>query len=155
MEKLDWVWRSWRMSNFPVTEKARGSFEQLTRYAFVGIVSNLFGYLVYLLITYFWATPKITMTLLYGVGAAIGYIGNRNLTFAHKGSLLGSGVRYFMAHCFGYCINLALLIIFVDKFGYAHQWVQAIAIFVVAGFLFLAFKYFVFTDPNASNAGKL
>ncbi len=139
------------MSNLPVAEKSKGSFKQLTRYTLVGIVSNLFGYLVYLLVTYLGATPKLTMTLLYGVGAAIGYIGNRNLAFAHKGNLLGSGVRYFMAHSFGYFINLALLSIFVDQLGYAHQWVQAIAIFVVAGFLFLAFKYFVFTDPNASN----
>jgi putative flippase GtrA len=138
-----------------MAQKTQGSFKQLARYAFVGIVSNLAGYLVYLLVTYLGATPKITMTLLYGVGATIGYIGNRNFTFSHKGSLLGSSVRYFIAHFFGYFINLVILIIFVDKFGYAHQWVQAIAIFVVAGFLFLAFRYFVFTDPNASNVGKL
>lgn len=138
-----------------MAEKTRGSFAQLTRYAFVGIVSNLAGYLIYLLVTYLGATPKLTMTLLYGIGATIGYIGNRNLTFAHKGSLLASGVRYFMAHCFGYCINLAILIIFVDKLGYVHQWVQAIAIFVVAGFLFIAFKFFVFTDLNASTVDRL
>lgn len=143
------------MSNLPAAEKTRGSFAQLTRYAFVGIVSNLAGYLVYLLVTYLGATPKLTMTLLYGAGAAIGYVGNRKLTFAHKGSLLGSGIRYFMAHCFGYCINLAILIIFIDKFGYAHQWVQAIAIFVVAGFLFIALRLFVFTDMNASNVDRL
>lgn len=143
------------MSNLPVTEKTRDSFAQLTRYAFVGIVSNVAGYLVYLLVTYLGTTPKLTMTLLYGVGAAIGYIGNRNLTFAHKGSLLGSGVRYFMAHCFGYCINLAILIIFVDNFGYVHQWVQATAIFLVAGYLFFALKYFVFTDLNPSNVDRL
>lgn len=143
------------MSNLPMAQKTQGSFKQLARYAFVGIVSNLAGYLVYLLVTYLGATPKITMTLLYGVGATIGYIGNRNFTFSHKGSLLGSSVRYFIAHFFGYFINLVILIIFVDKFGYAHQWVQAIAIFVVAGFLFLASRYFVFTDPNASNVGKL
>lgn len=136
------------MSNFHVTKTTGGSFTQLSRYAFVGMVSNLSGYLVYLLITYFGATPKITMTLLYGVGAAIGYIGNRNFTFGHKGSLLGSSIRYFIAHFLGYFINLVALIIFVDKFGYAHQWVQAVAIFVVAGFLFIAFKFFVFTNLN-------
>lgn len=143
------------MSNLPVANKIRDSFKQLTRYAFVGIVNNLAGYLIYLLVTYLGATPKLTMTLLYGVGAAIGFIGNRTLTFAHKGNLLGSGVRYFIAHCFGYCINFAILIIFVDKLGYVHQWVQAIAIFFVAGFLFIAFKFFVFSDLNASNVGRL
>lgn len=148
-------WRFWHVSNLPVAEKTQGSFKQLTRYAFVGIVSNLAGYLVYFLITYLGATPKITMTLLYGVGAAIGYVGNRNFTFAHKGNFLGTGVRYFIAHFFGYFINLIILIIFVDQFGYAHQWVQAVAIFVVAGFLFIAFKFFVFTNLNALNVDRL
>ena len=74
------------MSNLPVAEKYKGSFKKLTRYAFVDIVSNLAGYLVYFLVTYLGATPKITMTLLYGVGATIG---DRNFTFPHKGSLLG------------------------------------------------------------------
>ena len=134
------------MGNFPLADKVQGSFKQLTRYAFIGIVNNLALYLVYLLITYLVGAPKITMTLLYGVAAATGYIGNRNFTFAHKGSLIGSGVRYFIAHFFGYFINLAILIIFVDQFGYAHQWVQAVAIFVVASFLFIAFKFFVFRD---------
>jgi putative flippase GtrA len=143
------------MSNLPETEKIRGSFAQLIRYTFVGVVSNLAGYLVYLLITYLGGTPKITMTLLYGVGAAIGYIGNRNFTFAHKGSLLGSGIRYFIAHLFGYFINLIILIIFVDQFRYAHQLVQAVAIFVVAGFLFIAFKFFVFTNLKVFNVDKL
>lgn len=149
------VWRFWLMINLPAAERTRGSLSQLTRYAFIGIVSNLAGYLAYLLITYLGVAPKSAMTLLYGVSAAIGYVGNRNLTFAHEGSLLGSGIRYFGAHCFGYCINLALLIIFVDKFGYAHQLVQAIAIFVVAGFLFTAFKFFVFQDRKAPNLGNL
>ena len=53
------------MSNVPVAEKTQGSLAQLTRYALVGIVSNLAGYLVYLLVTYLGVTPKITMTLLY------------------------------------------------------------------------------------------
>jgi len=133
-----------------MAEKNKVSFKQLTRYALVGIVSNFAGYLVYLLITYLGATPKITMTFLYGVGATIGYIGNRNFTFAHKGSLLGSGVRYVIAHFFGYFINLVILIIFADHFGYAHQWVQAVAIFLVAGFLFITFKFFVFMNPKLS-----
>jgi putative flippase GtrA len=116
---------------------------QLARYGLVGLASNLSGYLVYVLITYWGSEPKRTMTLLYIVGASIGYFGNRQWTFAHKGGL-GAGGRYLIAHLLGYLINLLLLLTFVDRLGYSHQWVQAVAIFVVAGFLFLAFKYFVF-----------
>lgn len=143
------------MINLLRSEKAQDSLKQLARYAFVGIITNLSGYLVYLLAIYLGATPKITMTVLYGAGAAIGYIGNRNFTFTHKGNLLGSGVRYSIAHFFGYSLNLIILIVFVDKLGYAHQWVQAIAIFIVAGFLFTTFKFFVFQKPNALDAERL
>ena len=120
------------------------SATQLFRYGLVGIVSNLAGYSFFLLITYFGIEPKIAMTLLYIVGATIGFIGNRRWAFAHKGALLGSGVRYFIAHLLGYMINLFILLTFVDRLGYSHQRVQAVAIFAVAGFLFVAFKYFVF-----------
>jgi len=130
------------------------SIAQFFRYALVGLTSNFIGYLVYLLITYIGATPTITMTLLYTIGAAVGFIGNRQVTFVHEGSVLGAGVRYIIAHCFGYIINLIILIVMVEKLGYPHQWVQAIAILVVAAFLFLIFKFFVFTQPTASLKGK-
>jgi putative flippase GtrA len=137
------------VDNLLVAKKKRNSLSQLFYYALVGIVSNFVGYMAYLSLTYLGTTPKITMTFLYAVGAAIGYIGNRNLTFEHKGNHLGSGIRYIMAHLVGYSINFTLLFVFVDRFGYAHQLVQGVAIFVVAAFLFAAFKFFVFTDLSA------
>ena len=51
-------------------------------------------------------------------------------------------------HFFGYLINLAILIVMVDKLGYVHQWVQAFAIFVAVGFLLFTFKVFVFGEVN-------
>jgi putative flippase GtrA len=132
--------------------KTRESVTQLFRYAFVGLLSNVAGYLVYLAFTYLGGTPKVTMTLLYGVGAAAGFFGNRSLTFEYQGSIMGAGTRYVIAHCIGYLLNLSILIVFVDKLGYAHQWVQAIAIFVVAAFLFLALKVFVF--PVSRESGR-
>ena len=117
---------------------------QLFRYGMVGISTNLALYLLYLMITYLGIEPKSAMTLVYIAGVILGYIGHRNWTFGHKGAMLGSGARYFIAHLIGYLINFLILLTFVDKLGYAHQWVQAAAIIVVAMFLFLAFRYFVF-----------
>ena len=127
---------------------------QLFRYGLVGVASNAGAYAAYLLITYLGAAPKTTMTLVYGVGAAIGFFWNRKLTFGHQGRLLGAGLRYIVVHCFGYLINLFILIVMVDKLGYTHQLVQAFAILVVAAFLFLAFKFFVYTNKNVSNTGE-
>lgn len=135
-------------SSFGGTENKR-SVGQLIRYGLVGVASNLSGYLVYLLVTKWGFDPKKTMTLLYVVGATIGFMGNRQWAFAHKGALLSSGWRYISAHLIGYLINLSLLLVLVDSLGYQHQWVQAMAIVVVAVFLFFAFKYFVF--PKGKN----
>lgn len=122
---------------------------QLVRYGLVGAASNAILYGIYLLITYFGVEPKRAMTILYIVGALMGFFGHRKWTFTHQGAMLGSGARYFIAHCLGYLLNFLLLLIFVDKLGYPHQWVQASAIFVVAGFLFVVFRYFVF--PKSQN----
>ena len=129
----------------------RKSVTQLYRYAIVGIMTNFTGYMLYLLATYLGGTPKITMSIIYGVAATASFFGNRKLTFEHKGSFLGTGIRFIIAHCFGYVINLVTLIVLADKLGYAHQLAQVIAIFFVASFLFLVFKFFVFRDWNVSN----
>ena len=132
------------MSNLIVATEAHISAKQFFRYGMVGLASNLAGYLLFLLITYWSVEPKIAMTLLYVVGATIGFIGNRQWAFAHRGALSEVASRYVAAHLLGYLINFLILLTFVDRLGYSHQWVQAGAIFVVAGFLFVAFKYFVF-----------
>jgi putative flippase GtrA len=153
MEKPVSVLRCWPVVDVSSNKTADSSLQQLLRYSLVGIAINLAGYLVYLLITFFGLPPKITMTFLYFIGATAGFWGNRQLTFMHHGSLLGSGVRYIVAHIFGYLINLTILVMFVDRLGFAHQWVQAVAIFVVAAYLFVAFKFFVFAE-SSSPAGN-
>lgn len=120
------------------------TIEQLFRYAIVGIATNAAGFLVYLLVTHFGVPPKAAMTVLYAVGATAGFFGNSKLTFSYKGGMVASGIRYFMTHFIGYLMNLTIFVVFVDKLGYPHQLVQAIAVFAVAAFLFVAFKLFVF-----------
>lgn len=51
----------------------RKTFRQLFSYALIGILTNVLGYAFYLLLTYLWDAPKITMTALYFVGASIGF----------------------------------------------------------------------------------
>lgn len=119
---------------------------QLIRYGLVGVVSNLAIYFVYLLITYLGVEPKKAMTFVYIFGASIGFIGNRKWTFAHRGNSSSAALRYVLAHLFGYLLNLLILVTFVDLLGYTHQWIQAAAIIIVAGFLFIEFKYFVFRE---------
>jgi putative flippase GtrA len=118
---------------------------QLIRYAVIGTASNLIGYLVYLLLTFFLVGPKIAMTLVYLTGATVGYFGNRQWTFTHTGKSLLTLIKYIVAHALGYTINFILLYVFVDRLSYPHQAVQFVAICVVAGVLFLVYKKLVFS----------
>ncbi len=81
------------MDDSPLGIKNRRSITQLIRFSLVSIMVNLVGYMVYLLITYLGGTPKITMTLLYGVSVTVSFFGNSKLVFTHKGNQLGAGVR--------------------------------------------------------------
>lgn len=132
------------MSSLTSRMKSRVPFVQLLNYALVGLLSNGCGYAVYLLLTAIGCTPKLTMTALYLIGALISFIGNRRLTFSYEGKLLGSGIRFLLVQLGGYAINFCLLSVFVEQMGYAHQWVQAAAIVLVAIYLFVTLKYFVF-----------
>lgn len=120
--------------------------KQLFRYLVVGLASNLAGYLAYLLLTWLFLGPKAATSVVYVVGAATGFLGNRRWTFASRGKLNPTLVRFGIAHLCGYVLNVAILYAFVDRLGYPHQAVQAAAIVVVAGFLFATFRTFVFVE---------
>ena len=128
--------------------RAASSLHQLFRFGVVGVANNLLGFGLYLLITYLGVEPKLTMSVLYCFGATLAYIGNRQWSFQHEGSIVTSAFRYGVVHLIGFLMNLTILIVFVDYMDFPHQWVQGCAIFVVAGYLFLAFKYFVFGYPQ-------
>ena len=117
---------------------------EIIRYGFVGVLSNLVGYVIYLALTNYYSAPKVTATLLYAVGAMVGFMGNRSFTFRSNDRLVGTGVRYIFVYFLGYLLNIWLLFYYSDRLGYRHEWVQAAAIFVVAAFLFIAMKLFVF-----------
>lgn len=117
---------------------------QLVRYGIVGVANNFLGYLIYLGITWLGVDPKLAVTIMYPIGALIAYFSHAKYSFSYEGDN-GSGlIRYVLAHFIGYGANISLLYIFSDRMGYAHQLVQAVAIFVVAGLLFVLFRHFVF-----------
>lgn len=128
------------------TLRDSGLFPTLVRYALVGVFSNACGYCLYLGVTWLGVPPLVAMSLLYFVGATIGFLSNRKWAFSHRGKVMPSLVRYGITHALGYGLNFLLLHVFVNRLGYPHQLVQGIAILVVAGFLFIMFRFFVFPE---------
>ena len=129
----------------------RKSLRQIFSYLLIGAATNLAGYGLYILLTYFGTTPKLTMTVLYSAGAIIGFFANRRFTFGHHGHIGSSGIRYLLAQLLGYLLNFLLLLLLVDWLGFAHQVVQALAIVVVAIFLFILSRAFVFPQRTTEN----
>ncbi|SDW05167.1 GtrA family protein [Thiocapsa roseopersicina] len=117
---------------------------RLVRYGLVGIFSNLLGYGIYLGIVWLGVDPKVTVSLLYPIGALIAYFGHASVSFSYTGNHSSALARYIGAHAIGYGTNIALLYVFFDRLGFPHQLVQAVAIFVVAGVLFFLLRYVVF-----------
>jgi len=130
------------------------ALRQVVRYGVVGVLNNLLGYLIYLLITFYWLDPKVAITLLYPVGAATAYFGHSKYAFSYRGKSTNALLRYVVAHLVGYSVNLLMLFILTDKLKFPHQAVQALAIIVVAGILFLMFKYFVFPKAESCDRGR-
>ncbi|MES2888876.1 MAG: GtrA family protein [Pseudomonadota bacterium] len=129
----------------------RSTLGQVFRYGVVGVLNNLLGYLIYLVVTWLWLDPKVAITLMYPIGATTAYFGHAKYSFAYSGQTTHGIFRYILAHFIGYGVNIALLYVFSDRLMYPHQLVQAAAIFVVAGVLFLMFRYFVFPNRGQSS----
>lgn len=120
------------------------SLRQVIRYGIVGVVQNAVGYGIYLFFTWLGADPKLVVGVSYPIAILVSFLGNKKYTFGHKGGIAGTGGRFLLAQACSCGINLGMLAIGVDWLGYPHQLVQLAAIFVCAGFLFLALKFYVF-----------
>ncbi len=87
------------------------------------------------------------MTFLYFTGMILTFYFNRSWTFKHKTKDAPALIRFVKLYSIGYFINLILLLVLVDRFGWSHQRAQGIAVFVIAIFLFFGQKIWVFKLP--------
>ncbi len=90
--------------------------------------------------------------MLYFSGALIGYFANRRFTFCYDGRIGVAGMRYMFAQLLDYLLNLSLLVLFVEWLCFAHKIVPAVAIVVVAMFLFVLLLFFVFASQLLENS---
>lgn len=128
---------------------------QAFRFFVVGFTSNLVLYLLYLGLTRLGVGHKITMSFLYVVGVLQTFAFNKKWTFNYHGHRNMTLLRYISLYAVGYMINLGALIVMVDSYGYQHEWVQVVMIFVLAIFLFVGQKLWVFRLNEAAGSTPL
>lgn len=121
---------------------------QFSRYLVVGVASNLIAYLAYLLLTSMSIEHKAAMTAVYWTAVAQSFYFNRKWTFEYRSRQSGAFVRYLIAYFFGYVLNILALWLLVDLLEFPHQLVQGVLIGLVAAFLFLLQRYWVFAAPR-------
>jgi putative flippase GtrA len=118
---------------------------RLLLYGLVGVTSNGVAFVLYIvLVDFAGIRPVLSMTTVYAAAMTVGFWGNRHLTFAHGGSVLGTFPRYLIVYSLGYLLNLIIILVGVDHLHYSHVWTQAFAVVAVAAFLFPALRSFVF-----------
>ncbi|MGC1182738.1 GtrA family protein [Legionella sp.] len=129
-----------------ISRKNTSTQIQLLYYGIIGLLTNALGYFLFVLLTYVGVGAKISVTCLYLLCALLSFLSNWRITFNQFGAFLVTGVRFIAAHLVGYLINFIILLVFVDGLNYPAYKIEAFAIIMVAGYMFIAFKFFVFSN---------
>ena len=122
----------------------RHTLVQFSRYAIVGLVSNAMLFVLYLALTGLGLGHKLSMTACFIIGVIQTFLFNKNWTFSYGFDFGGSFLRYWAGYLSAYVINLIMLFVFVDYMQFPHQIVQGVAIILLALYLFLLQKVWVF-----------
>ena len=124
--------------------------KELTRYGIVGVSLNSLMYFAYLMLTSFYLSPYYALMFLYPLGVLLGFLVHKRVSFkqSSNGYNLIELLKYIFIYVLGFLLNSLLLYVFVEKSGYPHQLVQLLSIFIVAAFLFISLKFFVFTHEK-------
>lgn len=117
---------------------------QLVRYGVVGLASNGIGYLLYLLLTWFGMEYRVAVTVLFAVGVVQTFFFNKRWSFGHTGTPASALLRYWAVYVAAYFLNIAALTVLVEYVDVPHQIAQAILVFVIAGLIFVALRFWVF-----------
>ena len=117
---------------------------QLLRFAIIGVGSNIVLYLMYLAMTRLGIGYVPSLTVLYIIGVSQTFIFNKRWSFTHSGDISRSMLRYVATYVGCYLLNLAVLGVSVDYFGFDHAVIQAMAILPIALLVFLLQRYWVF-----------
>jgi len=128
--------------------------KQFIRYVVVGLASNAVIYLIYILLTRLGMGPKLAMSLLYGVGLLQTFVLNRRWSFQFEGAATPALVRYALLYSAGYVIQLFALMLLVDQVGLPHQWVMGGLVLIMAVFLFIGQKVWVFQSNFIGHPDK-
>ena len=84
------------------------------------------------------------MTVLYAAGVLQTFLFNKRWSFRDRGPEGIALLRYCTAYASGYVLNYAMLAVFVDVLRLRHEYVQGVTVLLVAVYLFVLQRIWVF-----------
>jgi putative flippase GtrA len=127
---------------------------EFVRYLVVGVATNGGGYLLFALLTALGIGSVAAISILYPIQIALAFLLNKRWTFGHQGKTRATVVKYLVALVVCYLLNVAALKLFAGYLGFSHLIVQACALVVLGGLLFVAQRYWVFRPESDDSAGE-
>lgn len=127
---------------------------EFASYAAIGLCINSTAIGVYLLLVAIGLMPELVSFLLYISGASLSYLGNRTLTFNSTVAHTTAFPRFLMAHSLGLAVQLSLLSFLHRTAGLSHQLSQVITVSLIALYLYIAFKHYVYPRSNIPSEGS-
>lgn len=132
------------------TADVRALSASFLRFAAVGVLANVGLYLGYLALTRAGLGHKVAMTLVFVVGTLATFVANRSWSFRSRAPAAGALARYAATYVAAYVVNLAALVMLVDRMGWRHELVQGAMVLVVAMLTFVAQRYWVFGTADGA-----
>lgn len=121
---------------------------QILRFLVVGVVLNLSLYAAYLVLSARIGNTKVAMSVTFSVGAVLGFLANKAITFRHRGKSLAALVKYGAFYGILYSVNLISLIVFADLLRLPHQLVQGMMILILPVIAFFVQRFWVFSAAS-------
>ena len=110
----------------------------------VGVVNNLTGFALFVLVTLVGAGPVVAATVSYVAGMFISFFGNQRLSFRHAPGQRSAVVRFLVANAIGYSVNVLVLLALVHGAHVPQIVGQLVAIGCVAVCTFAMMRLWVF-----------
>lgn len=86
----------------------------------------------------------IAVVAIYIIGVLFSFVANKHWVFNSPQNGQKQFIQFVVVYLAALILNLILLYILVDIFGFQHELVQLGLIFVIAGFIFLLNRLWVF-----------
>ena len=118
---------------------------QIIKYSSVGMVTNIIGYILYIVFSNLMGMPPPVASILAGfMVIGISYYFNKRFTFTSQNNGVVQAMKYYLLYFSAILLHSATIFIFSSILGFAHEIVAGISLVVLSCLLFLIQKFYFF-----------